>query len=604
MRSIFSTSVTWIFIILGASVMLSTYLMAGSLGNSGDGNIITSVPRDMTYQGILKDSAGDPVTDTTVNATFRIYDDEFAGTMEWSQGMAITTDDAGVFDVTLDNLNIPFDEDYWLEIQIDTEPGPMTPRQKVTLSGYAARTDTSDYALNAGTDSDWMISGSDMYSGVSGNVGIGIDSPVYKLHVIGNFRANTVNTGQGDNQLYDMNQNVTTSSSPTFATVNTGQGNNELYAMNQHVQTSDNPSFNNLSLNRAYISDYGYALGGFHVGGTADPGTDNLIVDGNLGVGTTPSDMLDVNGDIRVRGADIKDAGGTTRISLYDDGSLHLKEDGGSTSLTVDTNGEVGIGTTSPSYPLHVSTSASRAGNFTSSYPSTSNHTVHAEVTATGNYDARAVYGKSTPADYYGFGGYFEGGYMGVRGIVSATGSNFYYGVRGSSTGTGAGTNYGVYGYGYSSAGTSYGVYYSGGLAGTGTKSCIVKTSQGPTLLYCQESPENWFEDFGEGQLQNGRAHIDLDALFLETVTINDTHPMKVFVQLEGDCNGVYVSKGSTGFDVIELNKGTSNAPFSYRVVAKRQGFEDRRLDYTAAGENDPYLYPEKAAEFDKKETQ
>jgi len=137
-------------------------------------------------------------------------------------------------------------------------------------------------------------------------------------------------------------------------------------------------------------------------------------------------------------------------------------------------------------------------------------------------------------------------------------------------------------------------------LAGTGTKSCVVKTSKGPTLLYCQESPENWFEDFGQGQLVNGRAHIMLDNIFLETVTIDAADPMKVFVQLEGDCKGVYVSKRANSFDVIELSNGTSSVPFSYRVVAKRKGFENRRLEYTKSGENDPYLYPEADAKFNK----
>ncbi len=164
----------------------------------------------------------------------------------------------------------------------------------------------------------------------------------------------------------------------------------------------------------------------------------------------------------------------------------------------------------------------------------------------------------------------------------------------------GTGTHYGVYGYsdiyGVYGSGGNYGVYYSGGLAGTGSKSCVVKTSQGPTLLYCQESPENWFEDFGNGQLSRGQAHVDLDPLFLETVTIDPANPLKIFIQIEGECNGVYVAKGATAFDVIELNKGTSDISFSYRVVAKRKGFENRRLDYTEAGLNDAYLYPETAA--------
>jgi hypothetical protein len=54
---------------------------------------------------------------------------------------------------------------------------------------------------------------------------------------------------------------------------------------------------------------------------------------------------------------------------------------------------------------------------------------------------------------------------------------------------------------------------------------------------------------------------------------------MKVFVQVEGECNGVYVTnKTSTGFDVVELQGGSASIPFSYRVVCKRKYYEDARL--------------------------
>jgi hypothetical protein len=40
---------------------------------------------------------------------------------------------------------------------------------------------------------------------------------------------------------------------------------------------------------------------------------------------------------------------------------------------------------------------------------------------------------------------------------------------------------------------------------------------------------------------------------------------------LEGDCKGVYVAnKSQHGFDVIELAGGTSNAAFSWSIVANR----------------------------------
>jgi hypothetical protein len=134
---------------------------------------------------------------------------------------------------------------------------------------------------------------------------------------------------------------------------------------------------------------------------------------------------------------------------------------------------------------------------------------------------------------------------------------------------------------GYCHSLSGYAVYSDGNFAVANgyTKSAIVDVSQGAVKLYSQESPEVWFEDFGEGSLVNGRGHIELDPLFLEAVTISAQHPMKVFVQLNDECQGVFVKRGTTGFDVYELNNGKSNASFSYRIVAKRKGFEDKRLE-------------------------
>lgn len=203
----------------------------------------------------------------------------------------------------------------------------------------------------------------------------------------------------------------------------------------------------------------------------------------------------------------------------------------------------------------------------------------------------------SPPVTGFSFGvrgvSYTGSGGAGVLGYAWSNPSGApHHGVWGTSNSTYSGSA-GVIGYGSGSAGT-YGVYYSGGLGGSGSKSCVVKISQGPVSLYCQESPESWFEDFGEGQLLNGKAHIELDSLFLETVTIDQQNPMKVFVQPNDEnCQGTAVKRGLTGFDVVELKGGASNAQFTYRVVAKRKGFEDKRLDRSEAGLSDPYLYPE-----------
>jgi hypothetical protein len=136
---------------------------------------------------------------------------------------------------------------------------------------------------------------------------------------------------------------------------------------------------------------------------------------------------------------------------------------------------------------------------------------------------------------------------------------------------------------GYCHSPTGYAVYSDGNFAVAPgyAKSGIVETSAGATEVYCQESPEVWFEDFGEGQLHGGEAEIHLDPMFLETVSITQRHPMKAFVTLNDDCRGVYVQRGTSSFKVIELQNGKSDAHFSWRVVAKRRGFEDQRLEST-----------------------
>lgn len=56
---------------------------------------------------------------------------------------------------------------------------------------------------------------------------------------------------------------------------------------------------------------------------------------------------------------------------------------------------------------------------------------------------------------------------------------------------------------------------------------------------------------------------------------------------------GVYVVKGISGFEVMELQGGYSSVAFDYRVMAKRKGFESKRLEYCQAAEGDSYLYPD-----------
>ena len=76
--------------------------------------------------------------------------------------------------------------------------------------------------------------------------------------------------------------------------------------------------------------------------------------------------------------------------------------------------------------------------------------------------------------------------------------------------------------------------------------------------------------------MRNGVATITLDPVLSKNIFVDENHPIKVFIQLEGDCNGVYVtSKSATGFTVKELRNGKSNTPFSWQIVANRADTTD-----------------------------
>ena len=96
----------------------------------------------------------------------------------------------GYFTVTIDfGVNVFNGEKRHLEMAFrsseSTDPNDfviLSDRVELTPTPYALYAKT---AGSAAPDNDWMISGNDMYSFPSGNVGIGITSPQRKLHIEG-----------------------------------------------------------------------------------------------------------------------------------------------------------------------------------------------------------------------------------------------------------------------------------------------------------------------------------------------------------------------------------------------------------------------------------
>jgi hypothetical protein len=264
----------------------------------------------------------------------------------------------------------------------------------------------------------------------------------------------------------------------------------------------------------------------------------------------------------------------------------------GGDSLLFDNGSGVGIGTVAPGFPFQViGANGSRNGDFQNSNAN-GDGVWGFNTAAAGAGGAAGVVGITSQASALAAGvkgENFKANRTGVIGIANGQDSTV---LPNGSGGSFSGLMTGVYARSANGANgqaiyaDQFGdvvrvAFYNGTfykINGIGTVSTHVKDPTDPDgerriTLHAPETPEIYFMDYGMGQLQNGRAHVELDPRILANVTIDASHPMRVFIQLEEneETRGVVVKhKTATGFDVVEIGGGKSNQPFQWQLVANR----------------------------------
>ena len=258
-----------------ALVLVALVCLAGSAS--------ADISPHMSYQGVLKDDAGDVVSDGTYAITFRLYETDSGGTALWTEPQSVSVE-GGIMNVLLGSVTsltaLSWEDPYWLGISVEGE-AELAPRSELTTVAYAAH---AGFADTAGEDADWVISGDDMYSGVSGGVGIGDTTPEWHFDI----------HKETDGANYMQITNSMTGDA-TYSGLIMGVGGDDGWIAHG-------------------------APGVLHLGRGATSTSVNVYHDGDVSIGglTDPDDKLEVDGTVEMTGFKMPTGASSGRVLTSD----------------------------------------------------------------------------------------------------------------------------------------------------------------------------------------------------------------------------------------------------------------------------------------------
>jgi hypothetical protein len=350
-------------------------------------------PGKLTYQGFLTDVNGTPLGNAqpiNTNIIFRIHTASSGGTLRWAEQQTVTID-KGHFSVLLGegapNASEPFTNNLsgifggsdaserYMEITVGSTI--IAPRMQFLPAPYAMLSASARQLVDATGNPVISSTGLNISGAATATSFSGSGASLTSLNA-NNVNAGTLADGRLSTNVAMRNATNTFSSEQTINGILSFPNGHTIRAKNAagtyetfiHPRWTDNATYMN------------FGSAGFHLRTSSGTATRLFVNDeGNVGIGTiSPYSRLNVVGTggeaqgIQLDNREIKFRGdGDTHWSFFANrlsGKFTIETTsgtagngtGGTVIMTVNNNGRIGIGTTTPQVPLHVAGNRSYTG--------------------------------------------------------------------------------------------------------------------------------------------------------------------------------------------------------------------------------------------------